>query len=126
MLQLKTFLESLDPKVWYLAVSGMIFLLTWLWRRFLPALWAAAVAKSPAIPQVWMMVLGALMSAAPAVGQGIGKIVQQTLLGAVFSALGANGYHAFLRDMPGPYDGAQRQVDQAEAARAATVPKDPK
>ena len=122
MLQLKTFLESLDPRVWDLAVSGLIFLLTWVWRRFLPGLWAAAVAKSPVLPQLWMMVLGALVSAGVTAGHG-GTIVQQVVLGAVFAAIGANGLHAFLRDMPGPYDGAQKQVDQAEASRAAALVK---
>ena len=45
--QLLALLGAFDEKWTFLIVTGLVFLLTWLWRRLLPGLWAAAVAKSP-------------------------------------------------------------------------------
>lgn len=119
-----TYLLALDPKLWYLAASGGVWLLTYLWRRFLPGVWAAAVAKSPALSQLWLTILGALLSAAPAVGRPLGDFVEEMLVGAVLSALGAQGLHAMLRALPArvvPYDGAHQQV-AAACERRKTPP----
>lgn len=120
MQSLATYLLALDPKLWYLAASGSVWLLTYLWRRFLPNVWAAAVAKSPALAQFWLTLLGALLSAAPAVGHPLGAFVEEMLVGAVLSAIGAQGLHAMLKSLPSravPYDGAHQQVAAAFVRR---------
>jgi hypothetical protein len=120
MLQVKAFLESLDPRAWYLASAGIVWLVTWIWRRFLPGLWALATAKGPALTQLPVIVLGALISAAPAIGKPLWALVQETIVGAILSAVSAQGVHAALKALPVPYDGAQGRVDAAKAFRASS------
>lgn len=113
-------LLSIDPKLWYLAASGAVWLVTYLWRRFFPGVWAAATAKSPALAQLWLSVLGALLSAAPAVGKPLGAFVEELLVGAVLSAIGAQGLHAMFKALPSgivPYTGAHQQVEAAFVRR---------
>lgn len=114
---LLSLLGAFDPKWSFLLVSAVIFLLTWLWRRFLPGLWAAAVAKSPTLAQLPMLVLGALLSANPAAGKPLFDVVQQTVLGAVLAVLGANGLHAILKASSLPYNGAEKKVAAAFVKR---------
>lgn len=117
MAQLQTWLLSIDPKLWYIAASGIVWLVTYLWRRFLPGLWAAAVAKSPALSQLWLTLLGGLISAAPAVGKPLGAFVEELLVGAFLSAVGAQGLHAAFKSLPGPYNGAEKRVEAAFVKR---------
>lgn len=114
MESLKALLDAIDPKVWYLATSGVIWLVTWLWRRYLPGLWATVTQRSPAFAQLPLFVLGAILNAGPALGKPLWDVVQQSLLGAVLALIGANGAHAVLKSLPGPYDGAQKRVNAAE------------
>jgi len=109
--QLLAFLGAFDEKWTFLLVTGLIFGLTYLWRRLLPGLWAAAVAKSPTLPQLPLLVLAALMTANPAPGRPLFDVVQQTLLEAVLAVLGANGLHAIAKASKLPYTGAQARVD---------------
>ncbi len=115
--QLLALLGAFDEKWTFLLVCGLIFGLTWLWRRFLPGLWAAAVAKSPTLPQLPLLVLGALLSANPAPGRPLFDVVQQTILGAVLAVLGANGLHAILKASSLPYNGAEKKVEAAFVKR---------
>jgi prepilin signal peptidase PulO-like enzyme (type II secretory pathway) len=113
MLYLKTFLDNIDPKVWDLVAAGAVFLVMWLWRRLLPSLYTTVTNKSPAIAQLPIVLLGALISAAPAFGKPFWDVIQQTILGAVLSAVGAQGFHAMFKALPVPYTGAQKQLDAA-------------
>lgn len=115
--QLLALLGAFDEKWTFLLVCGFIFLLTWLWRRFLPGLWAAAVAKSPTLPQLPLLVLAALMSANPAPGKPMFDVIQQTLLQAILAVLGANGLHAILKASSLPYNGAEKKVEAAFVKR---------
>ena len=115
--QLLAFLGAFDEKWTYLLVTAIIFGLTYLVRRFLPALWAAAVAKSPSLPQLPLGVLAALLSVNPAPGKPVWDVVQETVLGAILALLGANGLHAVLKALPIPYTGAEKQVDAAIVRR---------
>lgn len=127
--QLLALLGWFDPKWGFLLASAVIFGLTWVWRRFLPALWAAAVAKSPTLAQLPLLVLGALLSANPAPGKPMFEVVQQTVLGAIIAVLGANGLHAILKASSLPYDGAEKKVEAAFVRRgtpgAGLPPLDP-
>ena len=115
--QLLAFLGLFDEKWTYLAITVLVFGLTYLVRRFLPGLWAAAVAKSPTLAQLPMLVLGALLSASPAPGKPLFDVVQQTVLGAVLAVLGANGLHAILKASTLPYNGAEKKVEAAIVKR---------
>lgn len=116
--QLLSLLGAFDPKWAFLLVSGFLFLVTWLWRRYLPGLWAAAAAKSPTLPQLPLVVLAALISANPAPGKPMFDVVQQALLQAVLAVLGANGLHAVLKASTLPYNGAEKKVEAAFVKRA--------
>jgi len=117
MAQLATWLLKIDPKIWYLAAAGIVWLLTYLWRRFWPSMWAAANAKNPALSQLWLTMLGALISSAPAIGKPLGTMVEEMLVGAVLTTIGAQGIHAMLRAAPVPYTGAHTQVAAAFVRR---------
>jgi len=117
MQALMIWLLSIDPKLWYITVGAVLWLVTYLWRRFLPSVWAAATAKNPALSQIWLTVLGALISAGPAIGKPLGAFVEQMLVGAVLATIGAQGIHAVLEALPIPYSGAKKQVDAAFVRR---------
>lgn len=120
ILAVATWLGLIDPKVWYLAVSATIWFVTWLTRRYAPDVWTKVVGASPAMAQVWNVVLGALLAAAPQLGRPLWDVVQQTLISAVLGTIGANGMHAVLRSMPSkvvPYDGAEKRVAAAFVRR---------
>jgi hypothetical protein len=110
----------IDPRLWYVLVAAAVWFITWMVRRYAPDVWARAAGRNPALAQVWMVVLGALLSAAPQIGRPLWDLVQGTLINAVLGTLGANGLHAVLRDMPAriiPYDGAQARVNAAVVKR---------
>jgi hypothetical protein len=115
-----TWLGLVDPKVWYLAVSATIWFVTWMFRRYAPDVWTKMIGLNPAMAQLWNVVLGALLSAAPQLGRPVWDVVQQTLISAVLGTLGANGLHAVLKAMPSkviPYDGAEKRVEAAYERR---------
>ena len=115
--QLLAFLGLFDEKWTYLLVAAIVFGLTYLVRRFLPGVWAAAVAKSPTLAQLPMLVLGALLTVNPTPGRALLDVVQQTVLGAVLALLGANGLHSLLKSLPVPYNGAEKKVEAAFVKR---------
>jgi hypothetical protein len=120
--QFLAFLGLFDEKWTFLLIAAVLFGGTYLFRRFLPGLWAAAVAKSPTLAQLPMLVLGALLSANPAPGKPTWQVVQETVLGAILAVLGANGLHAILKASSLPYDGAEKKVGEAFVKRS-TPPK---
>ena len=80
-------LGAFDPKLWYIPArcgrsSGQT--VTYLCRRWLPSVWVAAVAKNPALSQLWLTVLGALLVAqlpTPSASRCCGAFVEQLLVG---------------------------------------------
>ncbi len=120
---MQTLLQSLDPRLWYLFTAGVVWLILWLWRRYLPSVWAALTARNPAFSQLPIILIGGLINAAPALGKPLWQFVQETVIGAVLSAVSAQGFHAALKALPGKYDGAEARVDAAMARR--TLPNDP-
>lgn len=126
MAELKAFLDALDPRAYYLFAAAVVWFATWAWRRFLPGLWAIVTVRSPAMTQLPLVVLGALISAAPTLASGqIGKIIQETIIGAILSAVSAQGIHAALKASPLPYNGARVRVDAAKAFVKAERPTPP-
>ncbi|MES2339285.1 MAG: hypothetical protein V4537_14420 [Pseudomonadota bacterium] len=124
-----TFLEHLDPKVAYLAVAGLTFLLVWAWRRFLPGLWDAVTKKGAALQQLPAVVLAALLSTAPALGKPLWEAVQQVIISTVLGWLSATGFHVFAKDVPViPYDGARKALGRppVEAQPPGEPPPSPK
>jgi hypothetical protein len=115
--QFLAFLGLFDEKWTFLIVTGLVWLLTWLWRKYAPGLWAAAIAKNPTLPQLYLFVLAALLSANPASGKATFDIVQDTLLKALLAVLGANGLHAILKASSLPYNGAENKVAAAFVKR---------
>lgn len=116
---LLSLLGAFDPKWSFLLVSGFLFLLTWLWRRYLPGLWAAIAAKSPTLPQLPLIVLGTLISVNPVPGKAMFDVIQQALLQAVLAVLGANGLHSVMKASTLlPYNGAEKKVEAAFVKRA--------
>jgi hypothetical protein len=106
-----TFLEHLDPKVVYLVVAGLTWLLVWAWRKFLPGLWDAVTKKGAALQQLPALILSALLSAAPALGKPLWEAVQQVVIGTVLGWIGSTGFHVIVKDNPAvPYDGARKQL----------------
>ncbi len=104
-------LQHLDPKVVYLAVAGLTWLLVFAWRKFLPGLWDAVTRKGAALQQLPALVLAALLSAAPALGKPLWEAVQQILVSTALGWLSSTGFHVAMKDIPIlPYDGARKQL----------------
>jgi len=99
--------HKVDPRVFYLLVSGAVFGVIWLWRRISIASWDAVTRGRPMIQQLPALVLSALMSAAPAVGKDFWSVVSDTILGVVFSGGGAILAHHLLKAAPVPYQGGK-------------------
>lgn len=109
-----TFVEKLDPKIVYLAVTGLTWLLVWAWRKSLPGLWDTVTRKGAALQQLPALVLAALLSTAPAMGKPLWEAVQQVLISTVLGWLGSTGFHVAMKDIPiVPYDGARKQLGRA-------------
>lgn len=105
------FVEHLDPKIAYLVVAGLTWLLVWLWRRFLPGAWDAVTRRGAALQQLPALVLSALLSTAPALGKPLWEAVQQVVISTVLGWLTATGFHVALKDNPVvPYDGARKPL----------------
>ena len=104
------FLQKLDPKIVYLAVAGLTWLIVWAWRRYLPKVWDAVTKKGPVLQQLPAIVLSALMSAAPAIGKPLAQAVQDVLISTVLGWLTASGFHFALKEAPVPYDGARKAL----------------
>ena len=105
------FIEKLDPKIAYLAVAGLTFLLVWAWRRFLPGLWDTVTRKGAALQQLPALVLAALLSTAPALGKPLWEAVQQVVISTVLGWLSSTGFHVAMKDIPAvPYDGARKAL----------------
>jgi len=102
------FIRSLDPKLFYALVAGLTWLVLYVWRRISIASWDAVTKKSPALQQLPALVLSALMSAAPAIGKGVGDVVQQVLLGVLFGGGGAALLHNLPAASPLPYTGNRK------------------
>ena len=115
--QLLAFLGLFDEKWTFIIIAALLFGATYLFRRFAPGLWAAAVAKSPTLAQLPMLVLGALLSANPAPGKPTWQVVQETVLGAILAVLGANGLHAILK-ASSLHNGAETKVAAAFVKRS--------
>lgn len=116
--QLLALLGAFDPKWSFLLVTGFLFLLTWLWRRYLPGLWVAMAAKSPTLPQLPLTVLATLLSANPTPGKAMFDVIQQALLQAILAVLGANGLHSIAKASTLlPYNGAEKKVEAAFVKR---------
>ena len=108
MEHVKNILDGINPTLFYLAVSGVTWLLVWAWRRWLPGLWVAATKKSPTLQQLPALVLAGLMSAAPALGRPLWDVVQQVVLGAIMGALTSAGIHWSAKEIPWvPYQGGK-------------------
>ena len=86
-------------------------------RRFAPTLWVLLTSKYPALALLPMLVIGALLTAAPTSGQGVFDVVQDALIKAVLGVLTALGLHGALKSLPGPYNGAEKQVAAAAIKR---------
>lgn len=115
---LKLFLDAMDPRLWTLLAGAFIWLLAYLVRRYAPGLWAAAVARNPALPHLWMAAIGTLLAIKPALGKPLFQAVQEILISAVLAIVAPTGIHATLRAaFPVRYTGAGLRVANAMAAR---------
>lgn len=119
--QLLAFLHLFRIEWLYFIVGLVIFGLTYAVRRFAPSLWVLLTSKYPALALLPMLVIGALLTAAPTTGEGVFAVVQDALIKAVLGTLTALGLHSALKASPLPYNGAEKQV-AAAAVKRATPP----
>ena len=106
IVSIKAWLDSVDPKLFYLAVSGLVGGLVYLWRRFSISSWDWVTRKSPAVQTLPALVLAGLISAAPTAGLPMIKVIEQIILGAFAGALPAIAGHTVLKAIPWlPYNG---------------------
>jgi hypothetical protein len=105
MTNLRAVLNSLDPKLYYLLVAGVTWLLIYLWRRISLASWNAVTQQKPFLQQLPALFLSALLAAAPKIGPGFLGHLSEILVAIVLSGGGAIGIHTALAASPLPYTG---------------------
>lgn len=106
-----SFIEHIDPRIAYLLVAGLTWLLIWAWRRWLPGLWDTVTKKGAALQQLPVLILSALLSTAPALGKPLVEAVQQIVISTALGWLSSMGFHVMLKDNPAlPYDGARKAL----------------
>jgi len=114
---LKGWADSIDPKLFYLLVSGFVGGIVYLWRRISIASWDWVTRKSPAVQTLPALVLAALISAAPAAGLPMIKVIEQVILGAFAGALPAIAGHDVMKAIPWlPYNGGKPRTPPPPAA----------
>lgn len=97
---------GIDPKLFYLAVAGLTWLLIYAWRKFSISTWNAVTRQKPILENLPALVLSGLMSAAPAIDKGFLAVVVNLIYGAIASGSVSIVTHHMLKDSPLPYEGA--------------------
>jgi hypothetical protein len=121
------FIEQLDPKIAYLLVAGLTWLLVWAWRRWLPGLWDTVTRKGAALQQLPALVLSALLSTAPALGKPLWEAVQQIVISTAMGWFSSMGLHVAMKDIPAlPYDGARKALGRPPVTPAEPAPVEPR
>jgi hypothetical protein len=105
---IKAALDAVDPKLFYLIVSGIVGGVIWAWRRLSISSWDWVTRRSPSIQQLPALVLAGLLSYAPAAGLPLIKVLEQVILGALAGALPAIAGHEMMKKIPQlPYNGGK-------------------
>lgn len=100
------FIQTIDAKLIYALIAGIVWLVIYLWRRFSIASWEAVTKRSPFLQQLPALILSGLLSAMPAIGKDLWTALQQIALGMLFGGGGAAAVHNLLKASPIPYTGA--------------------
>jgi len=101
------FLQSLDPKLVYLMISGIAGGIIYLWRKFSIESWDAVTRHNEILQTLPALILSGLMSAAPAVGKGLWTVIGNIIVGAIVGGSTAIVGHQVLKASPLPYNGGQ-------------------
>jgi hypothetical protein len=99
------FIQSLDPKIVYSAVSALAGLMVYAWRKISIESWDAVTRKNEILQTLPAVILSGLMSAAPAIGKPLINVVANIVFGAFFGGAGAIVSHQVLKASPLPYNG---------------------
>jgi hypothetical protein len=108
-----SFLRLVDPKLFYLLVSGAVWGLIYLWRKFSISTWDAVTRQKPWVQTLPALVLSGLLSAAPAIGKDVWTVLQDVILGLVFGGGGSIFLHHVAKAAPIPYNGGKPQPPPA-------------
>jgi prepilin signal peptidase PulO-like enzyme (type II secretory pathway) len=101
----RTFLASLDPRIFYAGTAGLAWLLIYAWRKISMASWDAVTRKNPLLQNLPAIVLSGLISAAPAINKSFVNTLFDVIYGAFAGgAMSIVGHH-MLKDSPLPYQG---------------------
>lgn len=101
------FIQSLDPKTVYTAISTLTFGIIYLWRKFSYSTWTAVTRRQPLLEDLPAIVLSGLMSVAPALNRSFWPALWHILFGALFGGGTTIWAHHALKDSAIPYNGGQ-------------------
>ena len=101
MTVIKLYLDSIDPRLWPVAIAAVVWGLVYAWRRLHPSSFEKVSPGWQALPAV---LVGIALSASTATDALSG--MREAALG-VFSGWMAAGGHDFLKRLPGPYKGGK-------------------
>jgi hypothetical protein len=107
-------LKTLDPRLFYLLVAGLCFMLIWAWRRFHFSSWEAVTRHNPVLERLPALILSGLLSAAPAIGKDTWSVITEIVMGIVLGGGGATVGHHLLKAAPNkiiPYQGGAKPKD---------------
>ena len=106
MYDIKAAIDAWDPRLFYVFMAGVVFVVIYLWRQLLPATFDNVPKRFQFVPA---LMLGAVLSAS-ADSESVKTAVVSALVGALSSGLAAVGGHHALKQAPGPY-GAKKKVE---------------
>lgn len=125
MTSFRLFLASLDPRMFYAATAGLVWLVIYAWRKVSIASWDVVTRKSPLLQNLPAVVLAGLISAAPA----INKSFVNTLFDVIYGALAGGALSVFshhvMKDSPLPYQGGGPAPKPAVLPEQTTLPLPP-
>lgn len=102
---LKTAIDAVDPRLFYVLVALITFGVIYGWRRLFPETFERIPPKLQSLPAI---ILGAVLSGASDTAT-LKQAVVAAILGACSSGLAAIGGHHALKAGPGPYGTKEKE-----------------
>jgi len=99
MLTLKLALDSIDPRLWWVAISLVVYLLVFVWKQLsakLPA-WAKFEVVPTKLRALPALLLATAITATGLESAEIGKILLELLMGAASGLLAVGGHETLSR-----------------------------
>lgn len=105
LLEFKSQLDAIDPRLWWLVIALVVYGLVFAWRKIHPASFDKIPARFKALPAA---ILGAIMASTAA--EEIPKMLFDLVMGAISGVTAVGGHEAGVRLLTGKGSGALKDL----------------